>query len=234
MGKTALAMNIAQNVAIQQRLPVAVYSLEMSKEELGMRLVSSEARIEGERIKNGRIHEADWSRLAQAVGHLGDAPMFIDDSPGISVMELASKARRQHKQTGLDLIVIDYIQLIRGSSRYESNRTLELAEISRNLKFLSKELKIPVIALSQLSRAVESRTNKRPMLSDLRESGAIEQEADLVMFIYRDEYYEQENSEKQGIAEVIIAKQRSGPVGSVDLQFNKQFVRFENLARMHS
>ncbi|MBM3462027.1 MAG: replicative DNA helicase [Armatimonadetes bacterium] len=231
MGKTALALNIAQNVAIGSKLPVAVFSLEMSKEELGSRMLSSESRIEGDRIKNGRIHDNDWRTLSHAMNVLTEAPMFIDDAPGITIMEIASKSRRLKKQHGLDLIVIDYIQLIRGSARYESNRVQELGEISRHLKFLCKELNIPIVVLSQLSRAVESRTDKRPMLSDLRESGAIEQEADLVMFIYRDEYYEKENSEKQGIAEIIVAKHRSGPTGSVDLHFNKQFVRFENLAR---
>ena len=236
MGKTALAMNIAQNVAFQQKMPVAVFSMEMSKEELGSRMLCSEAQIQSERIKTGHIHDEEWGRLAQVMNTLTEAPMFIDDTAGMSVQELASKARRLKKNHGVDMVVIDYIQLIRGSSsaRGEANRNQELSEISRNLKFLCKELNAPVIALSQLSRAVESRTDKRPMLSDLRESGAIEQEADLVLFIYRDEYYEREHCEKPGVAEVIIAKQRSGPTGRVELQFNKEFVRFNNLAHYNS
>lgn len=235
MGKTALAMNIAQNVAFIQKLPVAVFSMEMSKEELGSRMLCSEAQIQSERIKTGHIHDEEWGRLAQVMNTLTEAPMFIDDTAGMSIQDVASKARRLKKNHGLDMVVIDYIQLIRGSaSRGESNRNQELSEISRHLKFLCKELNAPVVALSQLSRAVESRTDKRPLLSDLRESGAIEQEADLVLFIYRDEYYERENCEKPGVAEVIIAKQRSGPTGRVELQFNKEFVKFNNLARYNS
>ena len=233
MGKTAFAMNIAQHVAVNQRMPVAVFSMEMSKEELGTRMLCSEAQIESERIKTGHIHDSDWRRLAKVMNYMGDAPLYIDDSGGLSVTEISAKCRRLHKSHGLDMVLIDYIQLIRGSGRNDANRTQELSEISRHLKFLSKELKIPVIALSQLSRAVESRTDKRPMLSDLRESGAIEQEADLVMMIYRDEYYEKEHSEKKGIAEIIIAKQRSGPTGTVELHFHKQFVKFVSLDRHH-
>ena len=233
MGKTALAMNIAQHVAVQQRLPVAVFSMEMSREEIGTRILCSEAQIESERIKTGHIHDSDWRRLAKVMNYLQDAPLYIDDSAGLSVTEMASRCRRLRKNHGLEMVMIDYIQLIRGSGRNDANRTQELSEISRHLKFLSKELKIPVIALSQLSRAVDSRTDKRPLLSDLRESGAIEQEADLVMFIYRDEYYEREHSEKKGIAEVIIAKQRSGPTGSVDLFFHKQWVKFASLDHAH-
>lgn len=233
MGKTALAMNIAQFVTVSQRMPVALFSMEMSKEELGTRLLCSEAQIESERIKTGHIHANDWQRLAKVMNHLSDAPLFIDDSPGMSVTEIAAKCRRLRKQHGLDMVVIDYIQLIRGSGRPDANRVFELSEISRQLKFLSKELNVPIIALSQLSRNVESRPDKRPLLSDLRESGAIEQEADVVMMIYRDEYYEKEHSEKKGIAEIIIAKHRSGPTGTVELHFHRQFVRFSSLDRHH-
>jgi replicative DNA helicase len=233
MGKTAFAMNIAQNVAVNQRMPVAVFSMEMSKEELGTRMLCSEAQIEGERIKTGHIHDSDWRRLAKVMNYLSDAPLYIDDTAGLTMTEIAAKCRRLKKNHGLDMVLIDYIQLIRGSGKNDANRTQELSEISRQLKFLCKEINAPVIALSQLSRGVESRTDKRPMLSDLRESGAIEQEADLVMMIYRDEYYEKEHSEKKGIAEIIIAKQRSGPTGTVELHFHRQFVRFLSLERHH-
>jgi replicative DNA helicase len=234
MGKTAFAMNICQNVALNQKMSVGVFSMEMSKEELGARILCSEAQIESERIKTGHIHDSDWRRLAKVMNFMSEAPMYIDDSGGLSVHEIAARARRLHKNHGLDMIMIDYIQLIRGSSKNDANRTYELAEISRSLKFLCKELNIPVIVLSQLSRSLESRTDKRPILSDLRESGAIEQEADLVMFIYRDEYYEREHTEKPGIAEIIIAKQRSGPTGKCELHFHKQWVKFGNLDRYHS
>jgi replicative DNA helicase len=231
MGKTAFAMNIAQHVS-RQNTPVAVFSMEMSSEELGARILSSEARIEGDRLKNGRLHESDWANLAKVMSQLNNVPLYIDDSSGLTVMEIASKARKLSRNHGLGMVMIDYIQLISGPMRKEANRVQELAEISRQLKFLAKELKIPVIALSQLARGVETRNDKRPMLSDLRDSGAIEQEADLVVFIYRDEYYNP-HSDQQGIAEIIIAKQRSGRTGKIELHFSNQYVKFENLARMH-
>jgi len=230
MGKTSLAMNIAQHAALIEKTGVAVFSLEMSKEQLVMRLLSSAGRIDSQRIRTGRLHSDDWTKLTRAVGMLSEAPIYIDDTPAISVLEMRAKVRRLASQYDIGLIVVDYIQLMRGRGNIE-NRTQEISEISRSLKALAKEHRIPVIALSQLNRGLESRTDKRPIMSDLRESGAIEQDADVICFIYRDEVYNKsdENPEK-GSAEIIIAKQRNGPTGSVKLTFIKEFTMFENMS----
>lgn len=229
MGKTAFCLNIGQAIALEKKLPVAIFSLEMSKEQLVQRMLCSEAAIDANRLRTGLLHNNDWNRLAMAMGKLGEAPIFIDDSAMVSALDIRAKARRlkaEHKDLGL--IVIDYIQLMQGRKQTD-NRVQEVSEISRSLKTLARELNVPVIALSQLSRAVEQRQNKRPMLSDLRESGSIEQDADIVMFIYRDEYYNPE-SEQKGEAEIIIAKQRNGPTGTVDLLFQSSITRFLNKA----
>lgn len=231
MGKTALCTNFCQNAAIRGNLPVAIFSLEMSKDQLVQRMLCGEALVDQQKVRTGQLEEADWQKLSLASAPLSRAPIFIDDTPGISVMEMRAKARRLKAEKGLSLIVIDYLQLMTSTRKIE-NRQQEISEISRSLKGLARELKVPVIALSQLSRAVEQRADKKPMMSDLRESGSLEQDADLVMFIYRDEYYNPE-SDKRGIAEVIIAKQRNGPVGSVELGFLKEFTKFVNLDRRH-
>jgi replicative DNA helicase len=228
MGKTNLCLNIARNVALREQVPVVIFSLEMSQEQLALRLIASEADIDGQRLRTGDLTEEMWGRLTQALGRLGDAPIFIDDSPGLSPLELAAKARALHRRAPLGLVIIDYLQLMSARGRAE-NRQQEISEISRSLKGLARELRVPVLALSQLSRAVESRTDKRPMLSDLRESGAIEQDADLVAFIYRDDYYTKD-SETAGLAEVIIAKQRNGPTGVVQLMFRKETGKFLSVA----
>ena len=229
MGKTALALNMAQNAALHHKKVVAVFSLEMAKDSLVMRMLCSEGRISGHKLRKGALQQADWSRLADAAGRLADANMFIDDTGALNVLEMRAKCRRLKAERGeLDLIVIDYLQLMHGRGGNEG-REKEISEISRGLKALARELNCPVIALSQLNRGVESRTDKRPMLSDLRESGAIEQDADLIAFVYRDEYYHPETEDK-GVAEVIIGKQRNGSVGTVKLKFFNEFVRFENLA----
>ena len=229
MGKTALALNMAQNAALNHKKVVAVFSLEMSKDSLVMRMLCSHGRISGHRLRKGALQQADWSRLAEAAGDLNAAKMFIDDTGALNVLEMRAKCRRlKTEQKALDLIVIDYLQLMHGRGGNEG-REKEISEISRGLKALARELNCPVIALSQLNRGVESRTDKRPMLSDLRESGAIEQDADLIAFVYRDEYYHPETEDK-GVAEVIIGKQRNGSVGTVKLKFFNEFVRFENLA----
>ena len=236
MGKTAFCLNIAQEVGIRKKLPVAVFSLEMSKEQLVQRMLCSEAEIDANRLRTGHMQAEDWSRLSKAMGEFADAPIFIDDSAGISVMEVRAKCRRLCMEQGnLGLVVIDYLQLMEGSSSGRMDRVHEISGISRGLKNLARELKVPIIALSQLSRAVESRTVKKPMLSDLRESGSIEQDADIVMFIYREEYYDPENVEKRGKAEIIVAKQRNGPIGSVELIFQSNITRFKSpvSARTH-
>ncbi len=232
MGKTALCLNIAQYVATRKELPVAVFSLEMSKEQLVTRMLCAEAMVDQQKIRTGQLADKDWQQLTRAAGPLSRAPLFIDDTPGITPMEMRSKCRRLKAEHGLSLIVIDYLQLMQGRKRTE-NRQQEISEISRSLKMLAREVQAPVIALSQLSRAVEQRQDKRPMMSDLRESGSLEQDADIVMFIYRDEYYHPEESEKKGQAEIIIAKQRNGPVGSVDLGFLKEYTKFVNLDKRH-
>ncbi len=231
MGKTAFAINIAEHVAISEKLPVAVFSMEMGGAQLVMRMLSSVGRLDQSVLKNGSLKDEHWERLNEAVAKLTDAPIFIDETAGLSALELRARARRLARRFNnrLGLIVIDYLQLMSGSGRSD-NRASELGEISRSLKALAKELQVPVIALSQLSRTVEQRTDKRPMMSDLRESGAIEQDADLIMFMFRDEYYTKEQSQFKGLAECIIGKHRNGPTGRVFLTFMGQFTRFENAA----
>ncbi len=229
MGKTALALNFARNAAIDADVPVAVFSLEMSKEQLSLRLLCSEARVDSGRVRTGFINQDDWSRLTAAAGVLSSSPIFIDDAPDITATTIRAKARRMKKEHNIGLIVIDYIQLMRGSASMD--RHLEISEISRSMKALAKEINVPVIALSQLNRKLEERTDKRPKLSDLRESGALEQDADVVAFIYRDEVYNKEESNpNKGTAEVIISKQRNGPIGTAALTFLGAYTRFEDMA----
>lgn len=231
MGKTTLVMNMAEHVAIQEKKAVAVFSMEMSGSQLAMRMIGSVGRVDQHELRTGTFKEDDWGRLVEAVGKLNEAQLYIDDTAGLNVLEVRSRARRLHRQCGgLSMVIIDYLQLMSGTSGgREENRATEIAEISRSLKSLAKELKVPVVALSQLNRSVDSRQDKRPMMSDLRESGAIEQDADLILFIYRDEVYNPDTP-KKGIAEIIIAKQRNGPVGKRDLTFIGKFTRFENYA----
>ncbi len=230
MGKTAFALNVAVNACEARKVGVGIFSLEMPKEQLVKRMLCAEARVDGGRMRTGHLSREDWPKLAAAAGSLSDFPLWIDDTPGLTVMELRAKTRRLQSEHGLGLVVVDYLQLMRSGTRTDS-REQEISEISRFLKGLAKELSLPVIALSQLNRGVESRGNKdkRPQLSDLRESGAIEQDADTIMFIYRDEVYNQESAEK-GIAEIIIGKQRSGPTGTVRARFFDNYTRFDNLA----
>ena len=228
MGKTALCLTLAQNAAIIENAVVAVFSLEMSKEQLVMRMISSEARVDAHRFRTGHLMRDEWGRLAEAIGTLSETRIFIDDTPGISVLEMRAKSRRlATEQKQLDLVVVDYMQLMSGSSRRIESRQQEVSQISRELKGLAKELNVPVVALSQLSRAPEARNPPRPIMSDLRESGSIEQDADVVAFIYREEYYKPED-ENAGVAEIILSKQRNGPTGTVKLAFLKEFTRFEN------
>ena len=232
MGKTALCLTLAQNSAIQENATIALFSLEMSKEQLVMRMISSEARVDAHRFRTGYLSREEWGRLAEAIGTLSETKLFIDDTPGISVLEMRAKCRRLvAEQKKLDLIIVDYMQLMSGGKKTES-RQQEVSQISRDLKGLAKELNVPVISLSQLSRAPEARSPPRPMLSDLRESGSIEQDADVVAFIYREEYYakDKENLEEdiKNVAEILISKQRNGPTGTVKLAFLKEFTRFEN------
>jgi replicative DNA helicase len=231
MGKTALVLNMAQNAAVRANVPVAVFSLEMSKEQLVQRMLCSEAMVDQQRVRTGDLLDTDWPKLTRAVGPLSEASIFIDDTVGISLAELRSKARRLKMEQGLGLIVIDYLQLMTVGRKSES-RQQEVAQISRGLKGIARELSVPVIALSQLNRGVEQRQDKRPIMSDLLESGAIEADADVISFIYRDEYYNPE-SDKKGIAEIIIAKHRNGPVGAVELGYLKEFTKFVNLDRQH-
>jgi replicative DNA helicase len=231
MGKTALCLTLAQNAAIQAQAVVGIFSLEMSKESLVMRMLSSEARVDAHRFRSGFLSRDEWARLAGALGALAETKIFIDDTPGITVLEMRAKARRlAAEQKKLDLIIVDYLQLMSGSSRRTESRQQEVSQISRELKALAKELNVPLIALSQLSRAPENRTDHRPQLADLRESGAIEQDADVVAFIYREEQYNR-TEENAGIAEIIVAKQRNGPTGVAKLAFLKEFTRFENMWR---
>jgi replicative DNA helicase len=230
MGKTAFALNIAENVAVQEGLPVVVFSMEMGASQLALRMVGSLGRIDQTHLRTGRLSDDEWGRLSEAVDRLKNASVFIDETAALNPAELRARARRQARMCGkLGLIVVDYLQLMSGSSGSDENRATELGEISRGLKALAKELQCPVIALSQLNRSVETRNDKRPMMSDLRESGAIEQDADVIMFIYRDDYYNKESKEP-GVAEIIIAKQRNGPVGDLRLTFLKPLTRFDNLA----
>jgi replicative DNA helicase len=235
MGKTSWVLNVAQSAAIKHKVPVAVFSLEMSKEQLVQRLLCSEARVDQQRLRGGRLSPSDYQRIGAAGGLLNTAPIWIDDSPGGSVLEMRAKARRLKAEAGLGLLVIDYLQLMGGSGRAES-RQQEVSQISRGLKGLARELEVPVIALSQLSRGPEQRTDHRPQLSDLRDSGSIEQDADLVMFLYRPEYYssdgkDAEGNSLEGRAELIVSKQRNGPTGTVDLFFHKAYTRFDDIAR---
>ncbi|MCD6139136.1 MAG: replicative DNA helicase [Deltaproteobacteria bacterium] len=230
MGKTALALNIARNAAVETGIPAAIFSLEMSKEQLAFRMLSAEARIDASRMRGGFLNETDLARIIRAAGALSDIPIYIDDSPTISALEIRAKARRMKMEKGLGLIIIDYLQLMKGRSSAE-RRELEISEISRSLKALAKEVDVALVALSQLNRKVEDRSNKRPVLSDLRESGAIEQDADVIIFIYRDEVYNRdENNPNKGIAELLLAKQRNGPTGTVKLAFLERYTRFEDLA----
>ena len=232
MGKTAFALNIAENVAVNEGLPVVVFSMEMGASQLALRMIGSLGRIDQSGLRTGRLRDDEWTRLTEAAERLGKAHLFIDETPGLNPVELRARARRMARQFGgtLGLIVIDYLQLMSGSGKSDGeNRATELSEISRSMKALAKELQCPVIALSQLNRSVETRTDKRPMMSDLRESGAIEQDADVIMFIYRDEYYNKDSKEP-GVAEIIIGKQRNGPVGTLKLTFLKPLTKFDNLA----
>ncbi len=227
MGKTAFCLNCAQYAAIEKGVPVAFFSLEMSKEQLVIRMLCSEARVEGTRLRTGFLSESDWPRLTLAAGNLSDAPIFIDDTPALSILELRAKSRRLKSEHGLSMIIIDYLQLMKGRMKAES-RQQEISEISRSLKALAKELNVPVIAVSQLSRKTEERHGNRPQLSDLRESGAIEQDADVILFLFREEVYNR-TEENKGKAEVIIGKQRNGPTGKVDLAFLDKFTTFKEL-----
>ncbi|MCE2485233.1 MAG: replicative DNA helicase [Desulfurellaceae bacterium] len=227
MGKTSLVMNIAQHVALHHNTAVGVFSLEMAKDQLMLRMLCSEARVDLVKVRTGYLGERDFPRLAMAAGRLAEAPIFIDDAPAQNVLEMRAKSRRLKREADVGLIVIDYLQLMRGLTAQE-NRNQELSEISRSLKALAKDLNVPIIALSQLNRQVESRNDKRPVMSDIRESGSIEQDADVIMFIYRDEMYNRE-SQDEGVAEVIISKQRNGPTGTVRLAFRREYTRFDNL-----
>ena len=230
MGKTAFALNVAEHVALEGKLPVAIFSMEMAGTQLAMRLLGSTGRLDQHKLRTGRLDDNDWPRLTNALGRLNDAPMFIDESAALTALELRARARRLHRQhKGLGLIVVDYLQLMSSTSQGE-NRATEISEISRSLKALAKELNVPLVALSQLNRSLEQRPNKRPVMSDLRESGAIEQDADVILFIYRDEVYN-ESSQDKGIAEIIIGKQRNGPIGTVRLTFLGQFTKFQNFAQ---
>ncbi|GBG09485.1 replicative DNA helicase [Paenibacillus agaridevorans] len=233
VGKTAFALNIAQNVGVRAKETVAIFSLEMSAAQLVQRMICAEGQIDGSRMRTGRFENDDWDRMTMAISALADADIHIDDTPGITVNEIRAKCRRLKKERGLGMILIDYLQLIQGSGRRGANRQEEVSQISRTLKQIARELEVPVIALSQLSRGVEQRQDKRPMMSDLRESGAIEQDADIVAFLYRDDYYDKE-SDKKNIIEIIISKQRNGPVGTVELVFLKNYNKFVNLERTYS
>ena len=230
MGKSALALGVAEYAGTVEKIPTAIFSLEMSKEQLVQRMLCAHAKVDAHKVRTGYLSTSDWPRLTAAAGKLSESPIYIDDTPGISVMELRAKARRLKMHHDIKLIILDYLQLMRGSGGIE-NRQQEISEISRSLKALARELNVPLIAISQLSRAVESRTDHRPQLSDLRESGAIEQDADLVVLLLREEYYNP-SPDNQGIAEVIISKQRNGPVGSLKLAFIKEYTRFENISRI--
>mgnify|MGYP003335475013 FL=1 len=231
MGKTAFALNIAEHVAVEEGLPVAIFSMEMGAAQLALRLVGSLARVDQQHLRTGKLRDDEWERLPVAASKLSQAPIFIDETAALNPAELRARARRLARQYGgtLGLIVIDYLQLMSGTSDNDENRATVLGEISRGMKALAKELQCPVLALSQLNRGVESRNDKRPMMSDLRESGAIEQDADIITFIYRDDYYNKDSKEP-GVAEIIIAKQRNGPVGTIKLTFLKPLTKFDNLA----
>ncbi|HET6811691.1 MAG TPA: replicative DNA helicase [Acidimicrobiales bacterium] len=228
-GKTAFALGIVAHAAMEAREPVLFFSLEMSHLEITQRLLCAEAKVDSSRMRNGKLHDSDWSKISHAIGRLGEAPIFIDDNPNLTVMDIRAKARRLKSREGLSLVVIDYLQLMTGRSHAE-NRQVEVSEISRGLKILARELEVPVIALSQLSRNLEQRADKRPMLADLRESGSLEQDADVVIFLYRDEVYNAESPDR-GTAEIIVAKHRNGPTGTARLAFLDHYARFANMAR---
>ena len=228
MGKSAFALNIATNAAVRAKVPVAIFSLEMSKEQMTSRILCSEAMVDSNKVRTGKIDDEEWSKLAAASGELSEANIYIDDTPGISIMEIRAKCRKMKIEKNIGLVVIDYLQLVQGSGKRGGSREQEIEEISRSLKILAKEINVPVIALSQLSRAPEQRPDHRPMLSDLRESGSIEQDADIVMFLYRDDYYN-EDSEKKNIAEVILAKHRAGSTGTVELLWLGNYTKFANI-----
>ena len=230
MGKTAFVLNIAQHVAFKMNQTVAIFSLEMSKEQLVNRLFSLESKVDAQKLRTGNLSDNDWEKLIETAGIIGKSNLIIDDTPGISISELRSKCRKYKLEHGLKMIIIDYLQLMSGSGRGNDSRQQEISDISRSLKALARELAVPVLALSQLSRAVEQRPDHRPMLSDLRESGAIEQDADVVMFIYRDDYYNKD-TEKKGIAEIIVAKQRNGPIGTIELVWLPEYTKFANMQR---
>jgi replicative DNA helicase len=229
MGKTAMALNIAQYAAVRKHVPVAIFNLEMSKDQLVNRMLCSEVMVDSQKMRTGKLEDEDWNKIAQALGPLSEAPIYIDDTPGVSVMDIRAKCRRLKLEKNLGLVVIDYLQLMQGRGKAES-RQQEVSEISRSLKILAKELNIPVVTMSQLSRGPEARTDHRPMLSDLRESGAIEQDADIVMFLYRDDYYNPD-TDKKNIAEVIIAKHRNGSTGTVELRWFGEYTKFANLKK---
>ena len=230
MGKTSFALGMAAHAAIHAQVPVLLFSLEMSHLEITQRLLCAEARVDATRMRNGRLLDADWPKISHAIGRLGEAPIFVDDNPNTTVMDIRGKARRQKSREGLGLVIVDYLQLMSARDRAE-NRQVEISEISRSLKVLARELEVPVVALSQLSRNLEMRSDKRPVLADLRESGAIEQDADVVMFIYRDEQYNPESADR-GTAEIIVAKHRNGPTGKTELAFLSQYTRFANMAKL--
>ena len=230
MGKSAFALNIATHAAVRGKVPVAIFSLEMSKEQMANRILCSEAMVDSAKVRTGKIDDEEWGKLAAASGELSEAGIYIDDTPGIDVMKIRAKCRKMKLEKNIGLVVIDYLQLVQGSNRKGGSREQEIAEISRSLKILAKEINVPVIALSQLSRAPEQRVDHRPMLSDLRESGSIEQDADIVMFLYRDDYYN-EDTDKKNIAEVIIAKHRSGATGTVELLWLGNYTKFANIDR---
>jgi replicative DNA helicase len=229
MGKTTLAMNIAENAAVGHKIPVAIFSMEMPGTQLAMRMMASLGRINAHRVRTGKLDDEDWPRLTSAVSLLSEAPIFIDDTPALTPMELRARARRIKREHDLGLIIVDYLQLMQTGDASSENRATEISNITRGLKSLAKELNVPLIAMSQLNRSLESRTDKRPMMSDLRESGAIEQDADVILFIYRDEVYN-EDSPSKGTAEIIIGKQRNGPIGKVTLTFLPEYTKFENYA----
>jgi replicative DNA helicase len=230
MGKTAFALGVAANAASNHGVPVLFFSLEMSHLEIAQRVLAAEARLDVSKLRNGRLLDSDWPRISSAIGRIDAAPLFIDDNPNVTIMDIRAKARRMRSSDGIGLVVIDYLQLMTGRSSAE-NRQVEISEISRGLKILARELELPVVALSQLSRGLEARSDKRPMLADLRESGAIEQDADVVMFIYRDEVYNPDSADR-GTAEILIAKHRNGPTGSAHLAFIANYARFGELARV--
>ena len=234
MGKTAFCLNIAQNAACEAKIPTAIFSLEMSKEQLAIRMLCSEARVDNHKLRSGFIAESEWGKLAMGAGKLAETDIFIDDTPGLAVFEMRAKARRLKAEHGLGMVVVDYLQLMSGSKNRSDSREQEISEISRSLKALAKELHVPVVALSQLNRRVEDRVDKRPHMADLRESGAIEQDADVILFIYREEVYHPDSEEAKGKAEIIIGKQRNGPTGEVKLAFINEYTRFENYSYRES